>query len=178
MPLIDASGLKADGYVRVAEDAPLPAGDVVLPLGRLAAEGWSVLERGDRLGVYLPNTAKLDEIAPFLDRLALTAIDFPSFADGRGFSLARRLRNRGYEGVLRAVGPLIADQLRHALGSGFDEVEAPEVLLRRQPVPQWLAGLGAITLGYQRNAARGRSILDRRQAAREAQEERRVAHAA
>jgi uncharacterized protein (DUF934 family) len=178
MPLIDASGLKADFYVRVTGDAPLPAGDVILPLERLDADGESVLARGDRLGVYLPNTVKLDDIAPFLDRLALIAIDFPSFADGRGFSIAKRVRNRGYEGRLRAVGPLIADQLRHALGSGFDEVEAPDALLERQPVPQWLAGLGAITLAYQRNAARGASILDQRRSAREAQDERRIAHAA
>ncbi len=80
--------------------------------------------------------------------------------------------------MLRAVGPLIADQMRHALGSGFDEVEAPEALVERQPVAHWLAGLSTITLRYQRDAKRGVSILDQRRAARAAQDERRVAHAA
>jgi uncharacterized protein (DUF934 family) len=128
--------------------------------------------------VHLPNTAKLADILPDIDRLALISIGFPSFSDGRGFSLAKRLRNRGFGGILRAAGPLIADQMRHALGCGFDEVEMPEALLARQPVSQWVAGLGVITLRYQRNAERGSSILDQRRAARVAQDERRVAHAA
>jgi uncharacterized protein (DUF934 family) len=178
MPLIDASGLKADRFTSVVEQAPLPAGDVILPLSKLASEGASVLARGHRLGVHLPNTAKLADVEPFLERLSIIAIGFPSFADGRGFSLAKRLRNHGYRGVLRAVGPLIADQLRHALGSGFDEVEAPEALVERQPVTQWLSGLRTITLRYQRDTRLGVSILDQRRAARLAHDERRVAHAA
>ena len=184
MPLIDASGLKPDGFARPAEGGALPAGDVILPVARLAADGEEVLSRGDRLGVELPNTAKLHEIAPFLGRLSLVAIAFPSFADGRGFSVAKRLRGLGFAGVLRATGPLIADQLRHALGVGFDEVETPQALIARQPVSQWLAALQTITQRYQRNGARGLSILDQRLAARRvleeglALEERRVAHAA
>jgi uncharacterized protein (DUF934 family) len=178
MPLIDAAGLKPDGFARPVEGGQLPDGDVILPLARLAAEGESVLARGNRLGVELPNTAKLVEIQPLLGRLALVSISFPSFADGRGFSLAKRLRGLGFVGRLRATGPLIADQLRHALGCGFDEVEIPLPLLMRQPVSQWLAGLSAITLRYQRNAARGLSILDQRIAARRAFEERSIAHAA
>ena len=102
-----------------------------------------MLARGDRLGVHLPNTAKLDEVLPLLDRVALVSIEFPSFADGRGFSLAKGLRRRGYRGILRAAGPLIADQMRHALGSGFDEVEAPEAVLARQPISQWAAALAS-----------------------------------
>lgn len=178
MPLIDAFGLKTEGFTRIAEGAPLPAGDVILPLERLAVDGPKVLARGDRLGVHLPNTAKVGDILPLLDRVALVSIGFPSFSDGRGFSLAKGLRHRGFRGMLRAAGPLIADQMRHALGSGFDEIEAPDALVARQPIPQWLAGLDAITLRYQRGIGRGLSILDRRRAAREASHEKMVAHAA
>ena len=178
MPLIDASGLRADGFARPADAASLPAGNVILPLARLATEGESVLERGDLLGVELPNTVKLDALAPFFDRLSLVSIGFPSFADGRGFSLGKRLRAKGYRGTLRATGPLIADQMRHALGCGFDEVETTEAVLARQPVAQWLAGLASITLRYQRDAARGSSILDQRLAARRKADARKVAHAA
>jgi uncharacterized protein (DUF934 family) len=178
MPLIDAAGLKADTFARPADAASLPEGDVILPLARLATDGESVLARGSLLGVELPNTARLDELDPFLDRLALISIGFPSFSDGRGFSLAKRLRARGYCGTLRATGPLIADQMRHALGCGFDEVETPQAVLARQPVSQWLAGLTAITLRYQRDAARGSSILDQRLAARQKVDTRRIAHAA
>ena len=69
----------------------------------------------------------------------LICIDFPSFSDGRGFTLARRLRDGGYVGRLRATGHLIADQYAMARRSGFDEVEIDDALARRQPEEQWRA---------------------------------------
>jgi phosphoadenosine phosphosulfate reductase len=52
------------------------------------------------------------------------AISFPTFADGRGFSLARLLRERhGFKGELRAIGHLIPDQGQFLLRSGFDTVD-------------------------------------------------------
>ena len=68
----------------------------------------------------------------------LIAIDFPSMTDGRGFSLARRLRDIGYKGRLRAVGKLIADQYAMARRVGFDEVQITADLAKRQPQEQWL----------------------------------------
>lgn len=69
----------------------------------------------------------------------LIAIDFPSFSDGRGFSLARRLREMGYKGRLRASGRLIADQYAMARRVGFDEVEVAPDIAARQPQDQWIA---------------------------------------
>jgi uncharacterized protein (DUF934 family) len=59
-------------------------------------------------------------LLPFLDRLALIEINFPSFADGRGYSAARILREAGYQGELRAVGDVLIDQLSHMRRCGFD----------------------------------------------------------
>ena len=86
--------------------------------------------------VLAPDTdpATLDE---YLDQ-DLIAVDFPSFSDGRGFTLARLLRERGYAGRLRAVGGLIADQYAMARRVGFDEVRIPAALAARQPQEQWL----------------------------------------
>lgn len=70
---------------------------------------------------------------------ALIAIDFPAMTDGRGFTLARRLRALGFQGRLRATGKLIADQYAMARRVGFDEVEISADLARRQPEQQWLA---------------------------------------
>lgn len=70
--------------------------------------------------------------------LDLIAIDFPAMTDGRGFSLARRLREIGYQGRLRAVGRLIADQYAMARRTGFDEVQISAELAARQPQEQWL----------------------------------------
>ncbi len=75
------------------------------------------------------------------DSIPLTAqiirVDFPSFADGRGFTIARMLRLRGFTGVLRAQGHVLADQYAMARRSGFDEVEISQALAARQPEDQW-----------------------------------------
>lgn len=70
--------------------------------------------------------------------LGLIAVAFPAFSDGRGFTLARHLRARGYTGRLRARGHVIADQYAMARRAGFDEVEIPDDLAARQPADQWL----------------------------------------
>lgn len=66
-------------------------------------------------------------------------VAFPSFADGRGFTIARVLRRRGYRGRLRAAGHVIADQYPMARRAGFDEVEIDDALAARQPEDQWRA---------------------------------------
>lgn len=71
------------------------------------------------------------------DGIEMIRIDFPSFADGRGFTLARLLRLRGYTGRLRARGHVISDQYAMARRSGFDEVEISEELAARQPESEW-----------------------------------------
>lgn len=76
----------------------------------------------------------LAEAAPPMVRIA-----FPSFSDGRGFTLARVLRMHGYGGRLRAQGHVIADQYAMARRAGFDEVEIDAELAARQPEAQWLA---------------------------------------
>lgn len=70
---------------------------------------------------------------------ALIAVEFPRMTDGRGFTLARVLREQGYTGRIRATGGLIADQYAMARRVGIDEVEIPASLALRQPVGQWLA---------------------------------------
>ena len=67
----------------------------------------------------------------------MVRVDFPSFADGRGFTIATVLRRRGFTGRLRAAGHVIADQYAMARRSGFDEVEISDELAARQPEGQW-----------------------------------------
>ena len=67
----------------------------------------------------------------------IVRVDFPSASDGRGFTIARMLRLRGYEGRLRAHGHVLADQYAMARRAGFDEVEIPDDLAARQPEEQW-----------------------------------------
>lgn len=158
MTLITATGLAADRFARAGgEGAPLVGLD-----GLEAALAAS----NEAVGVEVANTVTIETLAPYLGRVALIAIAFPAFSDGRGFTLARRLRRAGFAGTLRAVGPLIADQFSYALACGFDEVELPEASAARQPVAQWLAAAGLISATYQRGYQAGGNILDQRRAAR------------
>lgn len=163
MPLLDRNGFRHDPWTR--DGAGKADGGVIVPFSGLAA---ALSVDGDRpIGIEIANTVRLDDLRPYLDRLALIAISFPSFSDGRGFSIARQLRNAGYRGALRATGPLIADQFAYALACGFDELELPPESAARQPAEIWLAAARAIRATYQRShQADGLSILDRRRAAR------------
>lgn len=89
------------------------------------------------LAVEIPNDAQLSDLVPHFEKITLIAVQFPSFADGRGFSVARHLRRLGYDGELRALGHVIADQYPHALACGFDGVEIDEAMAERQPFEQW-----------------------------------------
>ena len=97
--------------------------------------GFAPVDGGDVLD--LPSDADNDALTAALTAPAIR-IAFPSFADGRGFTLARRLRQMGFTGHLRAKGHVLADQYAMARRSGFDDVEIDRALATRQPEDQWL----------------------------------------
>jgi phosphoadenosine phosphosulfate reductase len=80
---------------------------------------------GRRLDRALAPDADPEALRPHLPGCARSASPFPTFSDGRGFTLAARLRRMGFAGRLRAAGHVIADQYAMARRSGFDEVEIP-----------------------------------------------------
>jgi len=94
-----------------------------------------------------------------LPNASLVAINFPSFKDGRGFSLARLLRTRlGFKGDLRAIGTFIPDQAGFLMRCGFSSFEVPdgydETAFRR--------ALNWFPRAYQRPLAAAESIIERR----------------
>jgi len=100
------------------------------------ADDWS--DDTARAGV-LDLEPGVDATSLDLSGIAAIRVRFPVFSDGRGFTLAHRLRARGFTGRLRAAGPLIADQYAMARRAGFDEVEIADDQADRQPEPHWLA---------------------------------------
>ena len=88
--------------------------------------------------IDVPSDKSPDVMADLADA-AMVRIDFPTSADGRGFTLAQILRRAGFAGRLRARGHVLADQYAMARRSGFDEVEISDDLAARQPAPQWIA---------------------------------------
>ena len=76
------------------------------------------------IGVKLEAGEPVDAILPDLDRLALVALVFPKFSDGRSFSKASMLRGQyGFTGEIRAVGEVLWDQLQLMRRCGFDAFE-------------------------------------------------------
>jgi uncharacterized protein (DUF934 family) len=161
--LLDRNGEKADAWVRDAvatEQARLLPWDLFTPALPNDPAATPV-------GVELSNNFDPNQVKPHFDQLALIAIGFPAFSDGRGFTLAKRLRRLGFKGTLRAVGPLIPDQFAYAIACGFDQVELPETSATRQAPEQWTIVLDARSRVYQRGyAGTQASILDRRRLAR------------
>lgn len=89
--------------------------------------------------VDAPSDADPAALAKRLHKIDMIRVDFPSSADGRGFTIARRLRLMGFKGRLRARGHVLADQYAMARRAGFDEVEIDDSLAARQPQHQWQA---------------------------------------
>ena len=128
---------------------------------------WTVererlLARGTPVGVRLEASDDPASLVDELPRLALVAVDFPKFTDGRGYSIARLLRERhGYAGSLRAVGDVLRDQLFYMLRCGFDSfaMKHPEQL------DDALSAWNDFTDGYQTSVERKVPLFARRAAA-------------
>ncbi|MFH1804082.1 MAG: DUF934 domain-containing protein [Pseudomonadota bacterium] len=110
-------------WITLDVEGDLPAGDVniIVPLDRWKAEQDSLKGRNGGIGVLLVPGDAPEDIAADLDRLALIAIRFPAYTDGRGYSYARVLRERyGFAGEIRAVGDVLRDQILNMHRCGFD----------------------------------------------------------
>ncbi|MCA6124906.1 DUF934 domain-containing protein [Bradyrhizobium sp. WSM 1704] len=125
MPLVKQGRITTDLFVHVADGAELPGdGAVLVTAERFLADPEALLRRAGKTGVIWPNNRNLDDLVPWLDRLASVALVFPTFRDGRAYSQARLLRERhGYDGELRATGQILRDQFVFMTRAGFDAFE-------------------------------------------------------
>ncbi len=147
MPLIKQGEIVADPFQPVADGMALPSeGPILVGLARWQEERGLIEPRNTAIGVRLRPTDAVEQLAGDLDRLALVALEFPKFNDGRAFSQARLLRQRyGYKGEIRATGRVLRDQFLFMHRSGFDSYEVgeeitPEVLV---------AAIGSFSVAYQ-----------------------------
>lgn len=98
-------------------------------------------------------------VADRLGRVARVEVNFPKFGDGRGYSIAKLLRERyGYKGELRAVGEVVRDHLYYMENVGFDAF-----LLREGEDPiEALTGFDDFSEAYQATATRPVPLFRRR----------------
>jgi uncharacterized protein (DUF934 family) len=139
-------------------------GDVIVPLRLWLARRDELVTRaeGGTLGVWLDANEGPEAIAGDLHRLALVAVNFPKFADGRGYSIARLLRERcGYRGELRAIGDVLHDHLHFMKQCGFDAF----LLRDDQDAREALSALDTFSEGYQTSVLRPSPLFRRRPSA-------------
>ncbi|MFO1073788.1 MAG: DUF934 domain-containing protein [Geminicoccaceae bacterium] len=151
MPLLRGDQVVADDWQALAAGEPLPAGGrILVPYARLLAEPEAFAGFAGELGVRIEPGERVEALAPWLGRLRLVAVVFPSFGDGRGFSTARLLRERhGFAGELRAVGNLLVDLRQFLRQCGFDSFELPEGRL----LDNWRRPVTTVSLSYQTDYA-------------------------
>ena len=109
--------------------------------------------------VVLEPTDDPRSLAERLPGLKLIAINFPKHGDGRGYSIARLLRERyGYKGELRAIGVVARDHLQLMAQCGFDSFQLRE----GEDAQAALAAFGDISEAYQASAAQPVPLFRRR----------------
>lgn len=153
MALIRNGRLIEDPWVRVDDDAALPAGvPVIVGLARWRGARDELLSLGQKLGISLDNDQPPGLVADDIDCFDLIVLDFPKFTDGRAYSQARLLRERlGFSGAMRATGQVLRDQFAMMLRCGFDEFEMAD----HDAVQSWARATHEISVRYQ-PAADGR----------------------
>ena len=149
-----------DAWQRIEGDEAVPTtGPVIVDLPRWQQDREALLARTDAVGVRLQSDDDPESLAEDLDHLALIALDFPGFKDGRAYSSARVLRERhGFKGELRAVGDVLLEHLLFMHRCGFDafEIESDD------PERDWQIAVADFDVWYQPTADGRPTALQRR----------------
>lgn len=133
--------------------------DVIVPVELWLTRAEELAARPGKLGVWLDAHEGPEAIADEVDRFALIAVNFPRFGDGRGYSIARLLRERwGYRGELRAIGEVLHDHLYFMEQCGFDAF----ALREDQDARAALSAFTTFSDGYQTSALRPLPLFRRR----------------
>ena len=111
-----------DVFTDVADEDFLPdSGAVILSLTRFQAEGDALIGAGRAVGLRIQPDEAVEDLAYDLPRLALVAVVFPKYRDGRAYTSATLLRQRlGYGGEVRAVGDVLREQAGFMVRCGMD----------------------------------------------------------
>jgi len=138
------------------------SGDVIVPLALWLSRREDFPAHPKKIGVWLDANEGPEAIAGEVERFAVIAVNFPKFGDGRGYSIARLLRERyRFKGELRAIGDVLHDHLYFMEQCGFDAFA-----LRDDQDPQAaLSVFGTFSDGYQTSVLRPTPLFRRRLAA-------------
>jgi uncharacterized protein (DUF934 family) len=131
------------------ETVAIPAGKVLVPLAVWQTRQAELADRAE-LGVWLDSAEPAAALAADVARLSVVAVNFPKFADGRGYSIATLLRTRhGYAGELRAIGEVLRDQFFFLTRCGFDALQPADGRYSDAQLEAALASLADFSEPYQ-----------------------------
>lgn len=101
-------------------ESDLPQGSILVD-SSYWLENKATLQARGNVAIYLNGDADLESLKDELVNFDIIAVNFPAFADGRGYSLARLLKERyNFQGEIRAIGDVLLDQLYFMKRCGFD----------------------------------------------------------
>ena len=138
------------------DNADLSSGKHLVPL-----DAWLALPESEReaIGLWIGGDADPSALNRTLAKAPVIAIRFAAFADGRGFSLARILREDcDFSGELQAAGDYMQDQLFYLKRCGFNAFEIPD----DADVGAMLASLQDFSNSYQASHDEPRPLFRRR----------------
>ena len=143
------------------ETINLPGGSTLFPLAVWLARKTEIVAAGNPIGVWLDSSEGPEALADDLAHFAVIGVNFPKFADGRGYSSARLLRERyGYRGEIRAIGDVLQDQLFYMKRCGVDAFAVRE----DKDIEAALAGLKVFSDAYQAAVDQPQPLFRRRTA--------------
>jgi uncharacterized protein (DUF934 family) len=147
MSLLKDGKIIEDIWIFIDDDADIPVhGNIVVSFERLKSSIETLDACSGNLGVRLNNDADAHALAPYIEKLALIALHFPAFTDGRAYSQARIITSQlKYTGELRATGNVLVDQAVFMSRCGFDAFEIDE----RHPASHWSNITHSMSLAYQ-----------------------------
>ncbi len=149
-----------DHWILLESGETIPSsGDIIVPLALWLEQREQLIARGGRSGVWLAPGDEPAMLAADAAKLPLIAVRFPQFADGRGYSTARLLRERyGFAGELRAVGEVLRDQLFYLERVGFNAF----AIKAGKSLEDALKAFGDFSDAYQSSVAQPLPLYQRR----------------
>jgi uncharacterized protein (DUF934 family) len=139
------------------ESVVVPNGKVIVPLKVWQAQREALQGRTD-LGVWLNSDERAEEFENEAGKFSVIAVNFPKFADGRGYSIAHHLRVRlGYRGELRAIGDVLRDQLFYMQRVGFNAF----AVRADKDINEALKGLSDFSVTYQASSDEAQPLFRR-----------------
>lgn len=139
------------------ETVLVQTGKILVPLKVWQAQHESLQPRAD-IGIWFASDERVEAVQDEVARFPVIAVDFPKFADGRGYTIAYRLRKRaGYGGELRAIGDVLRDQLFYMQRAGFDAF----AVRADKDIQAAVSGLNDFSVSYQASADEAQPLFRR-----------------